>query len=50
MVGGCSLVGLVEAAGTEDEAGLSAVAVRLARRLQVRAVALQTPQERRQQA
>ena len=34
----------------EDEAGLIAAAVGLARRLQQRAVALQTPQERRQQA
>ncbi len=33
-----------------DESGLIAEAVRLARRLQERAVALQTPQERRQQA
>jgi RHH-type proline utilization regulon transcriptional repressor/proline dehydrogenase/delta 1-pyrroline-5-carboxylate dehydrogenase len=41
---------MVESSRTEDEAGLIAAAVRLARRLQERAVALQTPQERRQQA
>jgi RHH-type proline utilization regulon transcriptional repressor/proline dehydrogenase/delta 1-pyrroline-5-carboxylate dehydrogenase len=39
-----------ESPRTEDEAGLIAAAVRLARRLQERAVLLQTPQERRQQA
>lgn len=51
MVGGCSWVDrLVEAPQTEDEAALIAAALRLARRLQERAVALQTPQERRQQA
>ena len=41
---------MAELPRAEDEAGLIAAAVQLARRLQERAVALQTPQERRQQA
>jgi RHH-type proline utilization regulon transcriptional repressor/proline dehydrogenase/delta 1-pyrroline-5-carboxylate dehydrogenase len=41
---------MAEAPQSQDEAGLIAAAVELARRLQQRAVALQTPQERRQQA
>jgi RHH-type proline utilization regulon transcriptional repressor/proline dehydrogenase/delta 1-pyrroline-5-carboxylate dehydrogenase len=43
-------VTIVQSPSTEDEAGLIAAAVSLARRLQERAAALQTPQERRQQA
>ncbi len=39
-----------ESPRAEDESGLIAAAIRLARRLQERALALQTPQERRQQA
>ena len=41
---------MAESPRAEDEAGLIAAAVELARRLQQRAVSLQTPQERRQQA
>ena len=41
---------MVDSPRTGDGAGLIAAAVRLARRLQERAVTLQTPQERRQQA
>jgi RHH-type proline utilization regulon transcriptional repressor/proline dehydrogenase/delta 1-pyrroline-5-carboxylate dehydrogenase len=44
------LVTMVESPGREDESGPIAEAVQLARRLQQRALALQTPQERRQQA
>jgi len=41
---------MAESQRAEDEAGWVAAAVALARRLQERAAALQTPQERRQQA
>jgi RHH-type proline utilization regulon transcriptional repressor/proline dehydrogenase/delta 1-pyrroline-5-carboxylate dehydrogenase len=41
---------MVESPRAQDQAGLIAAAVGLARRLQERAVTLQTPQERRQQA